>query len=414
MAFPDGVAAPLVIHQPVNPVGGGPAEGTITFTPTVPVIAIDGGGFYTGSGTYQFNSEGQLVDPEGAAGVRLLACDNPGTNPSGWAWLATQQIKGSPTRSFHFSLSSSQDEVDLADLQPIDPATPNWVPVEGPRGPAGVDGQDGTPGQSTYQLWLAAGNVGTETDFLAAQRGPAGAQGDPGPKGDKGDPGEPGPPGQDASLEDAETYTDTAIAQHTSAADPHGDRAWADSKFATSTALGALNTTVGTLNGAVSQLDAFVQDTLNRVAGIEQGTAFLAALNVAGNAQVTNGNLTITDFVKGYRFRINGDSNDLEATGKDLIVSVWSGNGFNGTQYAYDRYAADALAAQHAGRREYVSSLYGTVVHTIDPDGNRLGFHGQAPVERQTIAGSRTDGTALANLLAALDRLGLIDDQTTA
>ena len=60
-----------------------------------------------------------------------------------------------------------------------------------------------------------------------------------------------------------------------------------------------------------------------------------------------------------------------------------------------------------------MSALYGAVVHTIDPDGNRLGFHGKAPVTRQAVTGFWSDGTALASLLTALDALGLIDDQTS-
>ncbi|QIP87632.1 hypothetical protein GLX30_30430 [Streptomyces sp. Tu 2975] len=202
-------------------------------------------------------------------------------------------------------------------------------------------------------------------------------------------------------------YVDGAVTAHSAATDPHGDRAWADGKFATIIVVTDLSTDVTTL-------DAFVQDCLTRVAAIEGGTAFLSGLQVAGNAQVSGGNLTVTDFTKGYRFRRDGGALDLEATGADLIVSNWSGTGFNGTQRSYDRYAADALAAQHAGKREYVAALYGAVVHTIDPDANQLGFHGETPVSRQTVTGSRADGSALASLLTALDALGLITDGSTA
>ena len=129
---------------------------------------------------------------------------------------------------------------------------------------------------------------------------------------------------------------------------------------------------------------------------------------------MSNGDLTVADTAKGYRFRRGGSALELEATGADLIISNWSGNGFTGPQRSYDRYSADALNVQHAGRREFVSALYGAVVHTIDPDGNRLGFHGKAPITQQAVTGSLADGTGLASLLAALDTLGLIDDQTTA
>ncbi|MET9517395.1 hypothetical protein [Streptomyces sp. NPDC002994] len=52
--------------------------------------------------------------------------------------------------------------------------------------------------------------------------------------------------------------------------------------------------------------------------------------------------------------------------------------------------------------------------HTLDGAGDKLGFHGVPSVAKQTVSGSRADGTALANLLTALATLGLITDGTTA
>ena len=45
--------------------------------------------------------------------------------------------------------------------------------------------------------------------------------------------------------------------------------------------------------------------------------------------------------------------------------------------------------------------------------GAGLGFNGAPPVERQVVTGSRSSGAALASLLAALARYGLIDDKAT-
>jgi hypothetical protein len=186
---------------------------------------------------------------------------------------------------------------------------------------------------------------------------------------------------------------------HVAVADPHGDRAYADATFATQVDVSTLSDTVTGVG--------------ERVSAIEDGSASLSGLNVTGNARVSDGDLTVSDTEKGYRFRRGGSALDLEATGADLIVSNWSGTGFDGTQRAYDRYSADALNAQHAGRREYVDALYGAVRHVIDPDNDQLAFHGVTPVSQQTVAGSRTDGTALASLLTALANLGLIVDETT-
>lgn len=195
----------------------------------------------------------------------------------------------------------------------------------------------------------------------------------------------------------------SAVAAHVAAADPHGDRAWASGQFAAIA-----------LVGTVAQLDTFVQDCLTRVAAIEQGTAFLQALNVDGSAQIANGDLTITNFVRGYRFRTGGDANDVEGTGGDLIISVWSGTGFNGTQHSYIRLSADAQNVQVAGKVEFADALYGTVRHVLDGAANTAGFFGATPVGRQTVTGSWADGSAGQSLAAALEALGLIDDQTSA
>ncbi|MFF7795528.1 polysaccharide deacetylase family protein [Streptomyces sp. NPDC007991] len=152
----------------------------------------------------------------------------------------------------------------------------------------------------------------------------------------------------------------TKVTAHTNATDPHGDRTWADNKFATSTDLGTLNTTV-------TDLDGFVQDCLTRVSAIELGTAWLSGVNSAGPVLVSGADLTVRDNDKGYRFRRGGSALDLEATGADLIVSNWSGTGFDGTQRAYMRLSADAQNTQIAGRVEYVDALYGAVKHSIDP-----------------------------------------------
>ncbi len=199
----------------------------------------------------------------------------------------------------------------------------------------------------------------------------------------------------------------SVVSLHIAAVDPHGDRSWADSKFATQADLGTTNSTVSTLNG-------YVTDTLTRIAAIENGTAFLSGLNVDGDAQVANGNLTVTDFSKGYRFRVDGGGLDLEATGADLIISNWSGNGFNGTQRSYFRLSADAQNAQVAGKVEFVDALYGTTRHVLDGAANQVGFFGATPASKPTVTGSRADGTALQSLLTALATLGLITDSSTA
>ncbi|WP_201282903.1 prophage tail fiber N-terminal domain-containing protein [Serratia rhizosphaerae] len=68
----------------------------------------------------------------------------------------------------------------------------------GPQGSKGDTGSTGATGDSAYQVWLDAGNVGTEDDYLASlqgERGPPGPKGGTGAQGPKGDVGETGETG---------------------------------------------------------------------------------------------------------------------------------------------------------------------------------------------------------------------------
>ncbi|MBK8806992.1 MAG: collagen-like protein [Bacteroidales bacterium] len=59
----------------------------------------------------------------------------------------------------------------------------------GEQGEAGKDGINGIDGKSAYQTWLDAGNMGSETEFIASLKGTKGEKGEPGTPGDKGDAG---------------------------------------------------------------------------------------------------------------------------------------------------------------------------------------------------------------------------------
>lgn len=58
--------------------------------------------------------------------------------------------------------------------------------IQGPQGVAGTNGINGTNGLSAYQIWLNAGNIGTEAQFLTTLRGATGAQGPQGIQGVQG------------------------------------------------------------------------------------------------------------------------------------------------------------------------------------------------------------------------------------
>ena len=58
--------------------------------------------------------------------------------------------------------------------------------AQGPQGIAGTNGTNGTNGLSAYQIWLNAGNTGTETQFLTSLQGTTGATGPAGTNGTDG------------------------------------------------------------------------------------------------------------------------------------------------------------------------------------------------------------------------------------
>jgi len=72
----------------------------------------------------------------------------------------------------------------------------DWVSL---GGGGGTPGADGTDGASAYEIWLAAGNTGTEAEFLASLVGPEGPQGVEGPEGPQGPAGPAGADGVDGA-----------------------------------------------------------------------------------------------------------------------------------------------------------------------------------------------------------------------
>lgn len=125
----------------------------------------------------------------------------------------------------------------------------------------------------------------------------------------------------------AATDATNKVAAHVVAVDPHGDRAWADSKFATITDLGVTNDNV-------TNLDGFVSDALTRVSAIENGTAWLAGVNSTGPVNVVGSNLTVSrgDSLGAYRLRTTGGELDFEFSGKDLYLSRFVNPDFTGGQ----------------------------------------------------------------------------------
>lgn len=67
--------------------------------------------------------------------------------------------------------------------------------ISGAKGSTGSSGEAGADGKSAYQVWLDAGNVGTEEEYLESLKGPKGDTGEQGPQGVQGETGPKGETG---------------------------------------------------------------------------------------------------------------------------------------------------------------------------------------------------------------------------
>ncbi|NGO73982.1 phage tail protein, partial [Streptomyces sp. SB3404] len=88
------------------------------------------------------------LDAEGRLSIELPATDAAGWNPAEWTYTVTEQLTGVGTRRvYQIVLPQAVPTVDLADISPVDPGTPDYVAVPGPPGPAGESGPPGPAGE---------------------------------------------------------------------------------------------------------------------------------------------------------------------------------------------------------------------------------------------------------------------------
>ena len=315
-----------------------------------------------------------------------------------WCITEGRSLDGNPIRTYIAVPDTGTHWVGSirADLSDTQTGQGTVIYLPGPQGPAGPAGPTGGTGPQGPQG--EPGPTGPE-----GPQGPAGETGPQGPQGDTGPQPPLGAAGEGATIALRSTDPSTtnartptahaashasdgsdpitpaaigaepagtaaaAVSTHSGATDPHGDRSWADTKFATATQLTDVNSTVTTLGGAVSNLDGFVNDCLTRVSAIEQGTAWLAGVNSTGPVQVVGNNLTVSRNTAGslgaYRFRTTGGGLDLEVAGLDVIVSHWANADFTGTQKNLMRW--ESAGPHLIGRAQFGTTPYNTV-HDID------------------------------------------------
>ncbi|MGW1761008.1 hypothetical protein [Streptomyces mirabilis] len=221
------------------------------------------------------------LDATGAFEVELPATDAPGMNPSSWSYSVAEQLAGvSMNRVYQVLLPANTPEVDLADIAPTDPSTPNYVAVRG---------------DSAYEVAVKAGYVGTVAQWLASLIGPAGAAGAPGATGATGAPGATGATGQQGPKGDQGAAGAPGVVQSVNGISAAAVvLAAADVGAVATTALGAASgvATLGT-DGILTSAQRPTY-TAAQVGAIATGTAVLltGAQTVSGN-KTFSGNVII-------------------------------------------------------------------------------------------------------------------------
>ncbi|WP_274031194.1 hypothetical protein [Streptomyces sp. MMBL 11-1] len=140
-------------------------KGTVTFTGPGLVTFPESDLFIAGPVVATLDELGRIVDANGNVGIRLPATDSPDMNPSAWTYTVKENltgVTGARTYSMVLPKDTLNNTVDLADVAPADPSTPNYVAV---------------PGPSAYEVAVAGGYTGTEAEWVASLEGPQGVRG---------------------------------------------------------------------------------------------------------------------------------------------------------------------------------------------------------------------------------------------
>jgi hypothetical protein len=205
--LPEGIPTVRVTGRYLSP-DGTPLAGQVVFRAPSLVTFPDSDVILGGPVT-------AALDAQGAFAVTLPATDAPDMNPSGWSYSVAEQLVGVANgRTYQILLPQETPAVDIADIAPTDPTTPNYVAVRGdsayevavkngfvgtveqwlaslvgPQGAKGDTGAQGPAGDDAYEVAVAAGFTGTREQWLASLVGPKGDKGDRGDQGPAGAPG---------------------------------------------------------------------------------------------------------------------------------------------------------------------------------------------------------------------------------
>jgi hypothetical protein len=442
MAFPAGTPTVTLVGTIPSAVAGTPSKGRIVCTPSSYLRDAGRHAVYPGGGSVGFDSDGNFS-------VVLLPCDASGVEPVGWRWYLDLQPSGGTQIAFYANITGT-GTVHFDELVPV-PA-PNGGPGTGGGGVTSVNGETGTVLLSASDVGAdpagtASSAVSTHTaasdphgdraaaaTALAAHEADttavhgisntanletqAGAQ-------SKADAA------QAAAISSAASDATAKVAAHAAASDPHGDRASAASALAaheadTTNVHGIVDATLletqtgaqakataaqtAATTAAASALAAHEADTTS-----VHGIADTSALETATGAQAKVTAHAAASDPHGDRTWASGQfypltsGNNLDVYVGDVLNRVTAIEG--GTAFLAGLNSTGTARVINTDLK--IEGSGGAVRHTLNGAANTAGFFGATPVARQTITGTRNDGTAYANLVTALVNLGLVADSST-
>ncbi|MDX3747467.1 hypothetical protein [Streptomyces sp. AK08-02] len=307
MAFPAGASTITVTGTLPVPVGGTPRTGQIIFTPTAVLVDSTQHAIYSGGSPVTLDNAGHFS-------AVLLCNDDPDIQPTGWRWLVDEHPAGGRRRAYYIDLPSTLGPtVDLSTLAEVSaPDGTSGSQTATPTGPAGgaLTGAYPNPtlSSATIASFDTAGAAATAQTAAAADATTKASA------------------AQAAATSAAATDATTKVGTHTAATDPHADRAYADSKFATQLNLTALSGTVNNLATTVTTLDGYFVDALTRIQAIEQGTAFLAGGHYTEPVELANSAQPVSNPAAGvYVFSEGGVLKTLSPSGD--VVSLLPAGG---------------------------------------------------------------------------------------